>query len=42
VREEASGLTEWELLVDRITDFEALPMNVVSTGFVIAAESPLS
>jgi predicted enzyme involved in methoxymalonyl-ACP biosynthesis len=40
VREEASGLTEWELLVHDTTDWEGVPMNVVSTGFTIAAEAP--
>ena len=42
VREEESGLTEWELLVDSTTDWEVLPMKVVSTGFAIAAETPIS
>jgi FkbH-like protein len=42
VREEESGLTEWELLVDSKTDSEVLPMNVVSSGFTIAAETPIS
>jgi FkbH-like protein len=40
VREEESGLTEWDLLVDSTTDWEVLPMNVVSTGFAVAAETP--
>ena len=39
-REEESGLTEWDLLVDGTTDREVLPMNVVSTGFMIAVEAP--
>jgi hypothetical protein len=42
VREEESGLTEWELFVDPTTDWEASPMNVVTTGFTIAAETPIS
>jgi len=42
VREEESGLTEWELLVESTTDWEGLPMSVVSTGFTIAAEAPVS
>jgi FkbH-like protein len=40
VREEESGLTEWDLLVESATDREVLPMNVVSTGFTIVAETP--
>jgi predicted enzyme involved in methoxymalonyl-ACP biosynthesis len=40
VREEESGLTEWGLMVDSTTDWEVLPMNVVSTGFTIAVETP--
>ncbi len=40
VREEESGITEWDLLVDSRTDCEVLPMNVVSTGFTIVAEMP--
>jgi FkbH-like protein len=42
VREEESGLTEWELLVESTTNWEGLPMNVVSTGFTIAAEAQVS
>jgi FkbH-like protein len=42
VREDESGLTEWELLVDSVADSEVLPMNVVSTGFTSAAETPIS
>jgi FkbH-like protein len=42
VREEESGLTEWELLIERTTDWEGLPMNVVSTGFTIDAEASVS
>jgi FkbH-like protein len=42
VREEESGLTEWEFLADCTTDWEVSPMNVVSTGFTIAAETPTS
>jgi FkbH-like protein len=42
VREGESGLTEWELLVESATDWEGLPMNVVSTGFTSAAEAPVS
>ncbi len=38
VREDESGLTEWELVVEN-TDWEELPMNVVSTGFTITAEA---
>ena len=41
VREEESGLTEWHLLVDNITDCEVLPMNIVSTGFAIDAETSI-
>lgn len=39
VREEVSGLTEWDLLVDSATDWVVLPMNVVSTDFAIAVEA---
>jgi FkbH-like protein len=39
VREEKSGLTEWDFLVDRKKDWELLPMNVVSTDFTIATET---
>ena len=39
VREEESGLTEWDLEVDSTIDWEILPVNVVSTGFTIAAET---
>jgi FkbH-like protein len=42
IREGESGLTEWELLVESATDWEGLPMNVVSTGFTSAAEAPVS
>jgi FkbH-like protein len=42
VREEGSGLTEWELPVDSTTDWEVAPMNVVSTGFPVAAETAKS
>ena len=42
MREEESGLTEWELLVESTTDWEKLPMNVVSTGFASAAAAPVS
>jgi FkbH-like protein len=42
VREEASGLTEWDLLVESMTKWEWLPMKVASTGFTIAAEAPVS
>jgi FkbH-like protein len=42
VRENESGLTEWDLLVENATDLEELPMNVVSTGFAITAEAPVS
>ena len=42
VREEELGLTEWVLMVDSTIDCEVLPMNVVSTGFAIAAETLLS
>ena len=42
VREEESGLTEWELIVDSTTDWEVVPMKVVSTGFTIAAETSVS
>jgi FkbH-like protein len=42
VREEESGLTEWELLVESTTDWEGVPMNVVSTGFATAAEATVS
>jgi predicted enzyme involved in methoxymalonyl-ACP biosynthesis len=38
VREEASGLTEWDLLVDSTTNSEVFPMTVVSTGFAMPAE----
>jgi FkbH-like protein len=40
VREEGSGLTEWDLLVDSTKDWEVLPMKVVSTGFAVTAETP--
>ena len=40
VREEESGLTEWVLMVDSTTDWEVFPMNVVSSGFEIAAGTP--
>jgi len=39
VREEESGISEWDLIVDSTVGCETLPMNVVSTGFEIAAES---
>jgi FkbH-like protein len=42
LRENESGLTEWELLVENTTDWEELPMNVVSTGFTTTAEAPVS
>jgi FkbH-like protein len=42
VREEESGLTEWNLLIDSTPEWEWLPMNVVSTGFTIAAEASVS
>jgi FkbH-like protein len=42
LREEESGLTEWELLVDSTTDWEVLPMTLVSTSFTIAAETAKS
>jgi FkbH-like protein len=42
VREEESGLTEWELLVESTTESETPPMKVVSTGFTIVAEAPVS
>ncbi|MGA3047832.1 MAG: HAD-IIIC family phosphatase [Terracidiphilus sp.] len=42
VREEESGLTEWELLIESTTDWEILPMNVVSVGFATAAEATVS
>jgi FkbH-like protein len=42
VREETSGLTEWQLQVDSATESEVLPMTVISTGFAIAAETPTS
>jgi FkbH-like protein len=42
IREEESGLTEWELLVESMTDWEGVPMNVVSTGFTMGAEAPVS
>jgi FkbH-like protein len=38
VREEESGLTEWELLVHSTTVSEVAPMRVVSTGFAMTAE----
>lgn len=41
VREEESGLTEWDLPVGSATDWEGLPMTVVSAGFVTAAETPV-
>jgi FkbH-like protein len=40
VWEEESGLTEWDLLVDSMTDREVSPMQVVSTDFAIAVEAP--
>jgi FkbH-like protein len=36
-RQEESGLTEWELLVDSATDLQAAPMKVVSSNFPIVA-----
>ncbi len=42
VREEESGLTEWELLVENATDWEGVPMNIVSTGFTTAAKASIS
>ena len=39
LREEMSGLTEWDLMVDSTINCEALPVNVVSTGFTVAAEA---
>ena len=42
VREEESGVTEWELLVESATDWEGVPMKVVSAGFTIAAGAPVS
>jgi FkbH-like protein len=39
VRQEESGLTEWDLMVEGMRDRELLPMNIVSTGFTIAAET---
>ena len=42
VREEESGLTEWEFLVQSATEWEMPPMKVVSTGFTIVAETPVS
>ena len=42
VREEESGMTEWELLVESTPDWEGVPMKVASTGFTIAAEAPVS
>ena len=41
VREDASGLTEWELPVED-TDGEGAPMKVVSTGFTVSAEAAVS
>src|SRR5271170_2108078 len=35
VREENSGSTEWEFLVESSTEWETPPMKVVSTGFTI-------
>jgi FkbH-like protein len=37
VRQEESGLTGWEFLVDSTPDWEIAPMTVVSTGFPVAA-----
>jgi FkbH-like protein len=42
VREEESGFTEWELLVESTIGWERLPMKVVSTGFTIHAEASAS
>jgi FkbH-like protein len=42
VGEEESGLTKWELLIERATGWQTVPMEVVSTGFPIAAEAPVS
>jgi FkbH-like protein len=39
VREEESGLTEWDLPVDSTKEWEELPMIVVSTGFTMTAET---
>jgi FkbH-like protein len=40
-REEESGMTQWELLVESTLDWDALPMNVVSTGFTSAVAPAL-
>ena len=42
VREEESGLTEWELLVESTTEWEKPPMKVASRGFAIVAEAPVA
>jgi len=42
VREEGSGLTVWEFLVESATEWETPPMKVVSAGFTIVAEAPVS
>ncbi len=39
VREEESGLTVWELPVESTTDWEWVPMTVVSTGFTVALDA---
>lgn len=42
VREEPSGITEWDFVIDDATESDALPMHVVSTGFTMAAETAKS
>ena len=39
MREEESGLTRWEFLVESAANPEVLPMNVVSQGFTMAEET---
>jgi FkbH-like protein len=41
IREEESGRTQWELLVDHAADWKVLPMSVVSTGFTVSSGTPI-
>ena len=41
MREEESGLTEWELLVESTIDWDGLPMKVVSSGFASTVAAPV-
>jgi FkbH-like protein len=39
VRQDPSGVTEWDFLIGDATEWDAVPMRVVSTGFAVAAET---